>query len=103
MFPGEIARLQVKKEADECAIDMPAFAEMPPENFVPQYPGPSDSRRGGTAAQRAPEPRHERAAAQDVNRDGGARPIFVAQVKGAGKCIWRSLNCWLLRRGGSAG
>uniref|UniRef100_A0AAV2KIM1 Integrase catalytic domain-containing protein n=1 Tax=Knipowitschia caucasica TaxID=637954 RepID=A0AAV2KIM1_KNICA len=70
MFPMDGARLQVKKEADECSIEMPACSEVRTENFISHYPDFSDSRRWNTAG-RAREP------SLDVNKDGGARPLIA--------------------------
>uniref|UniRef100_A0AAV2KTQ3 Gypsy retrotransposon integrase-like protein 1 n=1 Tax=Knipowitschia caucasica TaxID=637954 RepID=A0AAV2KTQ3_KNICA len=70
MFPMDGARLQVKKEADECSIEMPACSEVRPENLMSSYPDFSDSRRWDTAAG-AREP------SLDVNKDGGARPLIA--------------------------
>lgn len=94
MFPGEAARLQVKKEAEECAIDMPAFAEMSSKNFVPPYPDYADSRRWD-AAESGLESRHDRSApaGQNVNKDGAAHPLFAAgamTLKFSGRGSWEA-------------
>uniref|UniRef100_A0AAV2LKB0 ribonuclease H n=1 Tax=Knipowitschia caucasica TaxID=637954 RepID=A0AAV2LKB0_KNICA len=70
MFPMDGARLQVKKEADECSIEMPACSVVRPENLMSNYLDFSDSRRWDTAAG-AREP------SLDVNKDGGARPLIA--------------------------
>lgn len=77
MFPGENARLQVKKETDECSIEMPAWAELSSEDFMSHYPDFSASRQLG-AAQVAPEHCREHALSQNVNKDGGAHPLTLA-------------------------
>lgn len=92
MFPNEAARLQVKKEADDCAIDMAAYADSPYEDCVPQYPV-STTFQSLDAALRGPESRHVGSAGQNVNKDGGAHPILatgVMTLKFSGKGSWEA-------------
>lgn len=92
MFPNEAVRLQVKTETEECAIDMSAYSEASPENFVPRYQIPADSRRWD-AAQPAQSPRYEHASDRDINKDGGARPIIMpgaTTLKFSGKGSWEA-------------
>lgn len=88
MFSGSGTRLQVKKEVDECKINMPEGAVTASESL--------DSRRLNSAIPRhwdAAQPAHECSAGPNVNKDGGAQQLVVARsttLLFSGKGSWEA-------------
>lgn len=76
MFPNANARLQVKKEADECSIDI-CVLSCPLRTFTLQHAGYTDSRHWD-AMQRTPEVPHQCGTVRDVNKDGGTQQLLVS-------------------------